>query len=722
MKRLLALALALLAGLAIPGTAVAVPQPLADVIVVLKSQADIGGLRIADRPARVAAVVRTLHAHADRTQKDLRKLLSGRQVEDVTPLWIVNAIRLRATPAVLRELAARPEVREIQPNTTVQAPATVTTSTVEPNLSVVRAPAMWDMGFRGQGVVVATMDTGVDSSHPDLSSRWRGGANSWYDPNGQHSTPTDVNGHGTQTMGVMVGATTGVAPDAKWIAVKIFNDRGTATTTGIHQGFQWLLDPDGNPATADAPNVVNASWTMSGAGCTLTFQPDLRTLRSAGILPVFAAGNYGPSAGTIYSPANLPEAFAVGDTDNTDALDPYSSRGPSACAGAVAPKLVAPGVGIRTTDLYGLYATDTGTSVAAPHVAGALALLLNAFPGLSADRQETALMNGAVPLGAANDYGRGRLDILSAYQWLVSTPDFTLTTTPASVTTAAGSAVSYDITVSGINGFASDVSLSLSGLTSAEASWSFTPPVLSNGSSRLTVTTNAGIAAGSHPLTVTGTSGSITHTATMGLTIQAPPDFSLAATPSSRTLDAGTAATYTVGIGSLNGFTGDVSLSLTGLPAAVGNRGFAPASVNTAGNAQLTVSTLTSAPAGTYPLTITGSSGGVTHSATVTLTVNPRDFALSVSPVSVTVTRGQTASYTMSTSAVGGFTGPVSLSSSGAPSGSTPSFSVNPVAVPGSSMFRVKTGSFTPRGTYTLRITGVNGSLSHQITVTLVVR
>ena len=119
-------------------------------------------------------------------------------------------------------------------------------------------------------MVVATLDTGVDLTHPDLAGAWRGGANSWYDPNGEHpTTPVDVNGHGTWTMGVMVGgdaggSSIGIAPDAQWIAAKIFNDRGIATTVGIHLAFQWLLDPDGNPATADAPNVVNDSWSAPG--------------------------------------------------------------------------------------------------------------------------------------------------------------------------------------------------------------------------------------------------------------------------------------------------------------------------------------------------------------------------------------------------------------------------------------------------------------------------
>jgi len=107
---------------------------------------------------------------------------------------------------------------------------------------------------------------------------------------------------------VIVGASTGVAPGAGWIGVKVFNDRGVASTSAIHKGFQWLLDPDGNPATADAPDVVNASWTGSAAGCNLEFQPDLRNLRAAGILPVFSAGNYG------FGLVNFANADMVGHT------------------------------------------------------------------------------------------------------------------------------------------------------------------------------------------------------------------------------------------------------------------------------------------------------------------------------------------------------------------------------------------------------------------------
>jgi subtilisin family serine protease len=820
------------------------PHQLVDVLVVLKSQADLSTVRYANRADRLAAVTRILRTHAAQSQRGILQLLNERVAQqlaaDVVPLWISNEIAVRATPAVISELAARPDVRAVRPQFTVQAPpATSATGTsgasTEPNMALVNAPAMWSQGLRGQGIVVANMDTGVDATHPDLAGKWRGGTNSWYDPNGQHSsTPTDGNGHGTQTMGVMVGgdaggSSIGMAPDAKWIAVKIFNDRGVATSTGIHLGFQWLLDPDGNPATADAPNVVNDSWTMSTAGCNLEFQPDLRGLRAAGILPVFAAGNDGPMSGTVFGPANNPEAFAVGGTDNADAIYAYSSRGPSACAGSIAPDLAAPGVSVRTSDIYGGYAIDTGTSVSAPHVSGALALLLGAFPNLSADRQEAALESGAVDLGAGgldNDFGYGRLDVLAAYQWLAVVPDFTVAASPSSASTQPGGSVSYSVWVAGSNGFTGDVLLSLAGLSATQASWTFSPAEVSGGSgtaqlsvtssssiapgsypltvtgtsgsnsrstsvtlvipappdftvtatpssqstpaggtavytiavgsmngftgdvvlsliglraevgtaaftpafvttagsSQLTITTPASASPGSYPLTITGTSGPASHSVSVTLIVTPPPDFSIAATPSTQTVSAGSTAGYTVTLGALNGFSGNIALSLNGLPSSVGSASFTPAVVTGSGSSQLAVTTVASAPAGSYPLTIVGSSGPTSHTVSVTLVVSVRDFSLSSSPSTITVYRGQTASYAVSVSSLGGFTGSVSLSVSGLTAGSSASFSVNPVAAPGTSTLKVRTTGSTSRGTFTIRITGKNGSLQHQATVTLIVR
>ena len=406
------------------------------VMVTLRQQADLARVNGADRAARQQGVIRALQAVANATQGPLSGLLKARQlqglVQDFEPFWVVNGFSVTATSELINELAGNPDVLSITPDDLDIVPAA---ELPETNLSVINAPELWALGYTGQGVVVASMDSGVDATHPDLAARWRAGSNSWYDPYGQHATPADLTGHGTWTMGVMLGgdaggSSIGVAPGAEWIAVKIFNDRNRSSTTKIHAGFQWLLDPDGDPGTADAPQVVNNSWTYANPGCYLDFEPDLQALRAAGILPVFAAGNGGPYTNSSYSPANNPSAFAVGATDNNDQIYAYSSRGPSSCGGSTGPfpDLVAPGVNILTSDLWAGYTNQTGTSLAAPHVAGGLAVLLSAYPDLNASDQENALVNSAADLGIAGPddvYGYGRLDLLAAFNWLATAPTAT---------------------------------------------------------------------------------------------------------------------------------------------------------------------------------------------------------------------------------------------------------------------------------------------------------
>ncbi|HLE15841.1 MAG TPA: S8 family serine peptidase [Anaerolineales bacterium] len=433
------------------------------VIVTLKEQADMTRIQDTKRADRVKKVVITLKAKAETTQQGLRAYLTTRQrqgkVASFTPWWVFNGLEVTATGEVILELAARPEVRSITPNEAFLPPETSILAQPEPNLSQINAPALWQLGYRGQGIVMANLDSGVYLVHPDLVSQWRGGTNSWFDPNGQHpDEPFDASGHGTWTMGVMVGreaggTAVGVAPEARWAAVKIFNDQGQATTAGIHQAFQWILDPDNDPNTADAPQVVNNSWNYASPGCNLEFQLDLQALRATNILPVFAAGNAGPNPSTSVSPANNPPAFAVGGVNDFDSIYASSSRGPSDCGESKTtfPEIVAPAVGIHTTDLFGLYYDPSGTSLAAPHAAGVLALLLSAYPNLTADQQASALINSAADLGLPSpddDFGFGRLDALAAFQWVADnqnpppspTPTASATPTPTPTSTLTATA------------------------------------------------------------------------------------------------------------------------------------------------------------------------------------------------------------------------------------------------------------------------------------------
>ncbi len=310
------------------------------------------------------------------------------------------------------------------------------------NLDEIRAPELWAMGYIGQGIVVANMDSGVDINNPDLATRWRGGSNSWYDVHGQHPvTPFDAagltTGHGTRSMGLMVAGDAsvfaiGVAPGARWIAVKVWDDAGTAMISDFTLGFQWLLDPDGNPSTDDAPHVINNSWGFEEAAgsCNTVYQADIQALQAAGIAVVFSAGNTGNQGpASDVSPANNPEGYAVGAVDNTLSVSSFSSRGPSACDGTLFAEVVAPGEQVWTTDLSAGGAPSitqaTGTSFASPHVAGAMAALLSAFPDATAPHLRSALIQSARdlgPPGPENDYGNGLIDVLAAYNYLLGCP------------------------------------------------------------------------------------------------------------------------------------------------------------------------------------------------------------------------------------------------------------------------------------------------------------
>lgn len=382
-----------------------------------------------------------LQKNAAASQGLIKALLQSEGITKIISLWIINGIAVELTVEQILSVVDHPDVKSIVLDDIVPAPsppqasAESTVTTMESgwdNLGAVHAQALWAEGFDGTGVVVATMDTGVDYYHPDLDYSWRGGENSWYDPSGEHSVPYDSTGHGTGVMGILVGddaggTPIGVAPGAMWIAVKIFNDAGYASYSNIHLGYQWLLDPDGKPNTKDAPHIVNNSWGLSNAQnqCVTEFQQDIQVLKTAGIAVVFSGGNYGPNPASSVSPANYPESFAVGAVDQFANVASFSSRGPSACGGTTFPEVVAPGVDILTSDkTYGgvypdSYTLLSGTSFAAPHVAGAMALLVDAFPGASPGDLERALMNSAMDIaadGPDNDTGFGLISVIDAYR------------------------------------------------------------------------------------------------------------------------------------------------------------------------------------------------------------------------------------------------------------------------------------------------------------------
>ena len=296
-------------------------------------------------------------------------------------------------------------------------------------------------------------------------------------------------------------------------------------------------------------------------------------------------------------------------------------------------------------------------------------------------------------------------------------PNFTLAASPTSVTiTQGGAGGTSTITVTPQNGFTGSVTMSASGLPSGVTA-AFSPnPATST--STLTLTASGAATTGAATVTITGTSGSLTHTATVSLTVNAAPNFSLAASPTSVTITQGGAGgTSTITITKLNGFSGSVTMSASGLPSGV-TAAFSPNPGTT--TSKLTLTASATATTGTATVTITGTSGSLTHTTTVSLTVNATpNFALSASPNSLTIARNSSGASTITITPQNGFAGSVTFAASGLPTGVSAAFSPNPGTT--SSTLTMKASAFAGASSSTVTITGTSGTLSHTTTVSLTV-
>jgi len=312
------------------------------------------------------------------------------------------------------------------------SPAPAFSSGVSGQLQMLNIPALWNRGITGKGRLICSFDTGVEVDHPALAIKWRGHGTSlstaWFSKVAPDSLPQDKVGHGTHTMGVMVGSTEsdtiGVACDAQWITAGII-DQGRplpSTISDILAAFQWVLNPDGDDNTTDdVPDVILNSWGIPRGlftPCSETFWEVIDNVEAAGIVTVFAAGNEGPNPETIRDPgdrASTPlNSFAVGAVDNNKVVGDFSSRGPSSCdTSQIKPEVVAPGVMIRSSALNGQFGYMTGTSMAAPFIAGLVALIREYNPDATVEQIKYAIINSCEDLGAFgkdNQYGYGLPD------------------------------------------------------------------------------------------------------------------------------------------------------------------------------------------------------------------------------------------------------------------------------------------------------------------------
>ncbi|MBS7530821.1 S8 family serine peptidase [Hazenella sp. IB182353] len=403
-----------------------------------------------------SAVISELRLTAEQTQAPvmtwLEKQKQAGRVSDYKSFFIVNAIAVTGDEKVMKELAQFNQIAKILPNETRQlvgladkskASGDITPQSTEWNLNQIGVPGVWEKGIDGSGVVIANIDTGVQWDHPALKEKYRGydpatgeadHTFNWFDPTTGQAIPYDDQGHGTHTMGTMVGAEPdgsnqiGVAPGAKWIAVKAFTALG-GTDADLLAAGEWILAPtdaDGTPHPEKAPDVVNNSWG-GGPGLDEWYRPMVENWRAADIFPEFSAGNDGGTAETIANPANYPESFATGATDSENNLASFSSKGPSPY-NEVKPEISAPGVNIRSAIPGSGYEGGwNGTSMAGPHVAGVVALLKQANASLSIDQIEQILTQTAIPLTDStfpdtpnNGYGHG---LVNAYDAVSSVID-----------------------------------------------------------------------------------------------------------------------------------------------------------------------------------------------------------------------------------------------------------------------------------------------------------
>ncbi len=436
-----------------------------DVLVVLK-QAELMGIgKSLSGDAKLVATVHRLRTAAAADQRDLTRWLDQRGV-GYRAFWVANFIAIEnADAALVDELQSRPEVRSIEADGRLSKlpPAPVESlgpvKAVEPGVNRVSAPALWAMGFRGQGVLVAGQDTGYQWDHPAIRRQYAGWngtsadhAYHWFDAiqsgggscGASSSQPCDDNGHGTHTMGTIVGDDggtnqVGVAPDARWIACRNM-DQGNGTPSTYAACFEFFLAPtDGagmNPDPLRAPHIINNSWGCPPSeGCTApnVLQTVVENVRSAGVLVVVSAGNDGSACNTINTPAAIyASAFTVGALGTSSSMAGYSSRGPVTVDGSnrMKPDVVAPGSSVRSSTRGNGYGSFSGTSMAGPHVAGVAALLMSIEPGLKRDPariegilRTTAINDvtnaqacGGIPSTAIpnNTIGYGRVDALNA--------------------------------------------------------------------------------------------------------------------------------------------------------------------------------------------------------------------------------------------------------------------------------------------------------------------
>lgn len=435
---------------------------------------------ISDWDARGVAVHEALTATATASQAGTVAELDAAGV-DYSAHWITNAILVHdGTLDLAEQLAESNEVLEIRETATYpqEQPVEQTENThglnaIEWGVEAINADDVWEqLGVTGEGITVANIDSGVDGDHPALIDSYRGhnedGSFSndynFFDVAGAcGDVPCDTDNHGSHTMGTIVGSDggdnqIGVAPGADWIAA---NGCSTCADADLIASGEWVLAPTdsagGNPDPTVRPHVVNNSWGSRLPSNDPFMEDVIAAWEAAGIFGTWSNGNSGPSCETSGSPGSRTLTYSAGAFGENGDIASFSARGPGQ-DGTVKPNIAAPGVDVRSALADGSYGTASGTSMAAPHLAGAIALLWSAAPSLVGDiaaTQElldgTAIDTDDTTCGGTtednNVWGEGKLDALAL---VLAAPIGDAGTLAGTVVDGAGEPVSgADVAIAG---------------------------------------------------------------------------------------------------------------------------------------------------------------------------------------------------------------------------------------------------------------------------------
>lgn len=337
----------------------------------------------------------------------LERLMADGIVIDYQPFWIANMVSVVCKTSALNDLMSAPGVIGIMPNIRIYAHEFNHTNLIQEddklkwNLEMIGALDIQNGGNLGNGAIIGVLDSGCDSTHPELEGKVKSYA--LFDSYGRktsQSVASDSDGHGTSVCSIIAGETTGVAPSSQLIVGSVIPS-GSGSLSQILGGMQWILNPDGDYSTDDYPRVVNMSFGAPGTMSHL--ESGIKNFVRMGIIPIASSGNDGE--GSTSNPGNFEEVISVGSVDFTSEVSRFSGGASVSWENIdevtviTKPDLVAPGEGIRVATPHRTYDMVDGTSSAAPHVAGLCALLLSENPGMAPEDIRHALIEGAVPLG-----------------------------------------------------------------------------------------------------------------------------------------------------------------------------------------------------------------------------------------------------------------------------------------------------------------------------------